>query len=64
MSTLASVQIESWDGKFVVVGQFDNLIEVPRQTFATYKEALHEMGHIIQREEIRYASSVDRHPHW
>lgn len=63
MSTLASVHIETWDGKFVVLGQFDGLIEIPRLTFATYGEALKEMAKIVQREELRYASRSSNYPY-
>lgn len=64
MSTLASVRIETRENKFVVVGEFDSIIEIPRREFTTYLEALQELSRALQREEIRYAASLGRRTSW
>lgn len=62
MTTMASIRIESWGSKFVVVGEFIGLTEIPRREFENYSEALREMAKIVQREEIRYETFTGRRP--
>ena len=54
MSTIVSVRIETWGNKFIVVGEFGKMSEVPRREFDTYVEALKELVKAVLREEIRY----------
>lgn len=54
MSTIASIRIETWGEKFVVVGEFKGYSEIPRREFETYSEALRELAKAAQREELRY----------
>lgn len=58
--TIVSLRIESWGGKFVVVGEFQNYTQIPRQEFGTYGEALRELAHVARREELRYETNHDR----
>lgn len=60
MSTLASVRIESWGGKFVVVGEFGRMTTIPRHEYDTYGEALREMSKILMREVMRYELNTGR----
>lgn len=60
MSTVASVFIDKKDGKYRITGDFLD-VEIWHQEFVTYLDALKELAKIIQREEIRYATSVSRH---
>ena len=60
MSTVASLHIETWGGKFIVVGQFRGLTEIPRREYDTYGEALKELSRAAQREEVRYANNISR----
>lgn len=60
MSTVASVRIESWGAKFVIVGEFSDMTVIPRQEFENYSDALHELAKVVQREEIRYATFIGR----
>lgn len=55
--TIVSLRIETWDGKFVVVGEFKNYSEIPRREFESYGEALRELAKVAQREELRYEFS-------
>lgn len=64
MSTVASIHIETWGGKFVIVGEFAKTTVIPRIEYNTYGEALKEMAKIIQREVLRHESGVDRSSHW
>lgn len=54
MSTIASLRIEEWGGKYVVQGEFQGHSAISRQVFDTYKEALNELSRMARREEIRY----------
>lgn len=60
MSTIVSVRIESWGGKFIVVGEFGKTVEIPRHECDTYGEALYELAKIARREVVRYESGIDR----
>lgn len=60
MSTLVSLRIETWGGKFVVVGEFDGYSSLSRREFETYREALHELWKVAQREEMRYEAGFSR----
>ena len=60
MSTIASIRIESWDGKFIVVGEFARFMEIPPREFETYGEALSELAKVAAREELRYANGIRR----
>lgn len=57
---VANVRIETWGDRFIVVGEFNGLTEIPRREFKTYAEALSELAKAVQREEIRYATSIGR----
>lgn len=54
---IASLYIETWGDKFLVVGHFRELTEIPRREFDTYGEALKELSRAAQREEVRYANN-------
>lgn len=56
MSTIASVHIDEYGGKFIVVGQFGKMSMVSSPAFDNLRDALREMAKIIQREELRYES--------
>lgn len=60
MSTIASVRIETWGGKFVVVGEFKHFTTIPRREFDTYGEALRELSKVLMREVYRYEAGFDR----
>lgn len=60
MSTAAIVRIETWGGKFVVIGEFGEMIAVPRREFDTYGEALKEMSRILMREVQKYETDIRR----
>lgn len=60
MSTIASLCIETWGGKFIVVGQFRGLTEIPRREYDSYGEALKELSKVAQREELRHANNLSR----
>lgn len=60
MSTIVSLRIEEWGGKYVVVGEFRNHSAIPRRDFDTYGEALKELAKMAMREEVRYESGFDR----
>lgn len=60
MSTVASIKIESWGGKFVVVGEFGHMTAIPRHEYDTYGEALREMSKILMREVMRYEAGPSR----
>lgn len=64
MSTLASIRIDTWGKKFVVVGEFGNMTQIPRQEFDNYSDALAEFAKIAQREVLRYDAGIDRRSHW
>lgn len=54
MSTIASIRIETWGDKFIVVGEFQGYSELHRREFLTYGEALRELAKAAAREEMRY----------
>lgn len=58
--TIVSLRIETWDTKFVVVGEFQGYSEIPRREFESYGEALRELAKVAQREELRYESNIGR----
>lgn len=60
MSTIASVRIETWGGKFLVVGEFGRMTQIPRHEYDTYGEALREMSKVLMREVLRYEANPDR----
>lgn len=60
MSTIVSLRIETWGQKYIVVGEFEGHSSVSRRKFDTYKEALHELWKVAQREELRYESNNGR----
>lgn len=60
MSTIASLRIETWGEKFIVVGEFKGMTEIPRREFNTYQEALRELARAAAREELRYEARHDR----
>lgn len=60
MSTIVSLRIETWDKKFIVVGEFSGYTEIPRREFESYREALRELAKVAQREELRYESGIGR----
>lgn len=49
----ASVYMETWGDKFIVVCNFNGLQMISNQEFKTYEEAIEEMGKQIGRELIR-----------
>lgn len=52
----ASVYIETWDNKYVVVCNFRGLQIINNNVFNSYEEALADMARQIVREEIRIGS--------
>lgn len=64
MSTIADLRIETWGDKYLVVAQFKGMLELPRQEFTHYKDALRELAKIAQREEIRYESHIGHGSDW
>jgi hypothetical protein len=64
MSTIVSLRIETWDDKFVVVGEFKGYSEIPRREFDSYTEALKELAKVAQREELRHEAGIDRRSNW
>lgn len=60
MTTIASLRIETWGNKFVIVGEFENFMAIPRREFDTYREALQEFSRAAQREEKRYEAFNNR----
>lgn len=60
MSDVTSLRISTWEGKFVVVGEFDQHSVIPRREFDTKLEAMKELSKIIQREVLRYELNNDR----
>lgn len=61
MSAVTSLNIYTWEGKFVVVGEFGGMTAV-RLEFPTYREALREFTKMAQREEIRYEAGIGSYP--
>lgn len=62
--TVTSLRIEEWGGKFVVVGEFRQHIEIARREFDTYREALKELAKIVAREDMRYESGLRGYTNW
>lgn len=57
MSTIASIRVDTWGSKFVVVGEFGSFSELRRE-FASYGDAIEEMMRMAKREELRYATGA------
>jgi hypothetical protein len=60
MQTVIWVRVETDGKKFIVTGQFDRAIEVPRQEFETYGDALKALSKVAMREDYRYEHRDNR----
>jgi hypothetical protein len=54
MARVTSLNIDTWDGRFIVSAEFPTFTEIPRTPFEKYQDALNELIKIAKREAMRY----------
>ena len=58
--TKATLRVEAWGDRFVVIGEFEGHSEISPIRFSNYGDALRELARIIGREVIRHESYPNR----